>query len=873
MQEPQEIIELSVSCDGLPRDTSRYYFAAVFEFGNGVWMERGRTEGLNVSEPRFNHPLKVTFKFERIQNFKIVFYYHNKKNVKDLDLKRTRYLGEVDLKLSQLIGSRKQQTTLPIIYPKKKNMRLGVCTIFAEEVDQNNPTQRFVTFRFAGKKLAKKDFFGKSDPYLELYKINENNTFTPVGQTEYIKGTLNPRWKHFKISLSRLCGGDEHRPLKVVCWDWNKNDKPDFMGEFKTTLNKLINVETSFPLIEPEIKKKKKKYKNSGWIYNLTPPEFTEELAELTNNERGTFLQYLRGGCQLHLMIAIDLTVSNGNPNKTTSLHFYNKNSPNYLNQYQRAILTTCNVLLDYDSTKRVPVYGFGAIPPGSNQTSHCFPLNFNPQNPNCEGIQGIMSAYINSLSRVKFNAPTTFESVINMARRTVSQIRNTQTKQDYYIQLIICDGTVTRGNTPHLRNTIDQIVACTKLPLSIIVVGVGNEDFSDMVLLDADEDPLVDSRGNKMVRDILNFVPFRNYLNATQEQFSSKLLEEVPGQVCSYFELAGIKPNKPKRVNQMRQTRSTKEMINQYTANLNNQSGFQSMYNVDQNSFNQPRNNVNQNNNRNEEEFLMESGFEIIEEGGKKTNKTGTQGGQMGQNQMGQMQGGMQGGQMGGMQGGQMGQMGQMGGMQGGQMGQMQGGQMNQNQMGGMQGGQMGQMNQMGGMNVGQMRMRNIIGQMKQRGQLGQIGQMGGGQMGGGQMGGGQMGGMQGGQMGGGQMGGMQGGQMNQNQIGQMGGMQGGQMGQNQMGQMGGGMQGGQMGQNQMGGMQGGQMGGMQGGQMNQNQMGQMGGMQGGQMNQNQYKTQLEQLVNMGFTDQQKNIIALNKTNGNIEQAIQYLI
>ena len=38
---------------------------------------------------------------------------------------------------------------------------------------------------------------------------------------------------------------------------------------------------------------------------------------------------------------------------------------------------------------------------------------------------------------------------------------------------------------------TIDQIVRGSSLPLSIIIVGVGGEDFSAMEVLDADDKPL----------------------------------------------------------------------------------------------------------------------------------------------------------------------------------------------------------------------------------------------------------------------------------------------------------------------------------------------------------------------------------------------
>ena len=47
-------------------------------------------------------------------------------------------------------------------------------------------------------------------------------------------------------------------------------------------------------------------------------------------------------------------------------------------------------------------------------------------------------------------------------------------------------------------------------LPLSIIIVGVGNANFENMVELDGDNG-LYNSNGVKALRDIVQFVPFRD--------------------------------------------------------------------------------------------------------------------------------------------------------------------------------------------------------------------------------------------------------------------------------------------------------------------------------------------------------------------------
>lgn len=70
---------------------------------------------------------------------------------------------------------------------------------------------------------------------------------------------------------------------------------------------------------------------------------------------------------------------------------------------------------------------------------------------------------------------------------------------QLYHVLLILTDGGI-----HDMRETIDLIVKCSDKPLSIIIVGIGNADFSNMDILDADDFVLIDSNLIKASRDIV---------------------------------------------------------------------------------------------------------------------------------------------------------------------------------------------------------------------------------------------------------------------------------------------------------------------------------------------------------------------------------
>ncbi len=124
-----------------------------------------------------------------------------------------------------------------------------------------------------------------------------------------------------------------------------------------------------------------------------------------------------------------------------------------------------------------------------------------------------------------------------------------------YYILLVLTDGLIN-----DMENTTDQIVRATALPISIIIVGVGDEDFSSMDVyvfddailrrLDADDKPLYSHKlGKQMERDIVQFVPFRDYKKDAVE-LAKQTLEEIPLQLTSYMHAKGIKPMKQDLVN-----------------------------------------------------------------------------------------------------------------------------------------------------------------------------------------------------------------------------------------------------------------------------------------------------------------------------------
>ncbi|XP_078483508.1 copine-8-like isoform X1 [Ciona intestinalis] len=529
--QPIMAIELGLSCRNLiDADVFSKSDPMVVMYTQGLgskeWREFGRTETIwNNLNPDFVKKFIIDYFFEERQAMRFDVYDVDSKSP---DLSKHDFLGQAFCSLGEVVGSPGSKYEAPLRGTSSRNS--GRIVIMAEELDSSKD---IIRMKFNGRKLDKKDLFGKSDPFMVFCRCNENNSFTVCHKTEVKKNTLNPEWQLIEIPVRTLCNGDHERTIKVEVYDWDRDGGHDLIGIFTTSVSRLrrgAGPDNVYECINPKKKAKKKSYKHSGLV-NLLSVEVKKQF---------TFLDYLRGGTEINLVLAIDFTASNGNPNQPSSLHYIHPNQPN---QYALAIQAVGEIVQDYDSDKLFPTFGFGARLPPDGRVSHEFALNFNPANPNCFGIQGVMEAYQSSIRTVQLYGPTNFSPIINQVSRIAA---GDTSGSQYYILLMITDGVIS-----DMGATKEAIVNAARLPMSIIIVGVGPAEFDAMEELDGDTVRL-SYRGIEAERDIVQFVPFRDYVAQgksqilSQARLSKDVLAEIPDQLVGYMKSRNIQPGSP---------------------------------------------------------------------------------------------------------------------------------------------------------------------------------------------------------------------------------------------------------------------------------------------------------------------------------------
>ncbi|XP_034466632.1 copine-4 [Hippoglossus hippoglossus] len=518
-------VELRLTCKGISdRDAlSKPDPCVVLKMkSHGQWMEVDRTEAMrSCVNPTYSKVFTLDFYFEEVQRLRFELYDINSNGPKEAD-----FLGSVECTLGQIISQRKLSKAL-----LRPGGTVGktIITITAEELTGNDD---YIELSFSARKLDDKDFFTKSDPFLEIYRLNDDATLQLVYRTETVMNNLNPVWKTFKVSLNSLCSGDHERKLQCTVWDWDSNGKHDYIGEFEASFKEMRGAidgrQVQWPCLNPKYKVKKKNYKNSGIVI----------LNQCKIIKMHSFLDYIMGGCQIQFTVAIDFTASNGDPRNSCSLHYIHPYQPN---EYLKALVAVGEICQDYDSDKMFPAFGFGAQIPPDFKVSHDFAVNFNKENPECAGIQGVVEAYQACLPKLQLYGPTNIAPIIQKVANSASQEVHTKEAMQYFILLILTDGVIT-----DMADTREAIVQASRLPMSVIIVGVGNADFSDMQMLDGDDGILRSPKGEPVLRDIVQFVPFRNFKHATPAALAKSVLAEVPNQVVDYYNSKGIKPKVP---------------------------------------------------------------------------------------------------------------------------------------------------------------------------------------------------------------------------------------------------------------------------------------------------------------------------------------
>lgn len=286
-----------------------------------------------------------------------------------------------------------------------------------------------------------------------------------------------------------------------------------------------------------------------------------------------TFLDYIRGGLELKMGVAIDLTRSNADPIVANSLHSMSSMNGTAETAYATAIRAVGEVMRSYIVDDKYAVYGFGAkIPPTQTVCSDCFALTGDFWDPEVKGVEGIIRAYRRALHVCRFHGQSHLHEVVKVCADLSRPYAEARTPNDnnvdmkYFVFFILTDGQIHQQ-----QRVVDELMKVVLLPMSIFIIGIGDEDFTflrnlaeQLTALRAaspqDEEPPKPSSAQSRSRPkekkkgpeapkaqvpprgIVHFVCFNEYRDRPAD-LAAASLQELPREVVGYFGKRKVEP------------------------------------------------------------------------------------------------------------------------------------------------------------------------------------------------------------------------------------------------------------------------------------------------------------------------------------------
>ena len=446
----------------------------------------GSTEAYTGVGYSYKKKFTMTYCFQKVQDIKCEIWLRNNIQV-------------VNTTLGEIIGSRDTMVELPFFYEGRTDLTSVVISGFVlKDVNKNS----FVTLNLYTE-FPKLPF---SDYFVVVSNWNNGSAPTKVWKSnEHTGKKFN--FMASMVTLQDLCLGNPDQTISMEFYGIYSGK----VGQVDITLNELNKAMSDNAIVDIK--------NDNGDITGFFQVEYSVE-------KISRFIDLIENGLQISLTVAIDYTSSNKQPSDPSSLHYQDleNGTPN---QYEQAIRSCGSIIAHYDFDKKFPVLGFGGILPSTGETSHCFNVNLQSR-PLVDGIDNVVKVYRESLSKIKLDGPTYFAPLI---KNTIQLIKeNESTTSIYHILLIITDGTI-----HDFDETKSTIIKSSYLPFSIVIIGVGDEDFSAMIELDGDKTELVDKNGNKAERDIVQFVKYMDYMN-DPVRLAEEVLMEIPSQIEQYY-------------------------------------------------------------------------------------------------------------------------------------------------------------------------------------------------------------------------------------------------------------------------------------------------------------------------------------------------
>lgn len=343
MSQPQignddrEQIEIYISCRSLAnKDTfsksDPYVIMKIPGKAPNTWVESARTETIQDNlNPNFVKSFIYDYIFEIQQHVKFEVWDYDSPTSSD-------FIGEAQTTIGKIVGSKNQTLILDLKDNKQKYG--GKIILRADKINQCNDS---IYMGIQVKNIVNSRWFSKGNPFLRFIRTTENQFNVQVHETEVVKSTVNPVFKPFEIKIQKICNGNLDQPVQIQLWDHHESGKHELVrftcllladssqsalalqatrnppppspiiGSAAQVSYKLISLVTFWSqlgstmvsvnqLVQQKANNLQFKENKTNKVVGVMVISQTQVI------EKPLFIDFLKGGLQLNLVIAVDFT-------------------------------------------------------------------------------------------------------------------------------------------------------------------------------------------------------------------------------------------------------------------------------------------------------------------------------------------------------------------------------------------------------------------------------------------------------------------------------------------------------------------------------------------------------------------------------------